>query len=131
MKLPYVVSKITNRMGAEPVVMYKIKAKRSGSVSTRDLATQISSISTLSSIDVLACIEAFQKTILYNAQQGKIVRLDGFGTFKINVISKAQTDLENVDAENIKGYKLVFSPLKDVRKDLASTESFKSEHSKY
>lgn len=131
MKFPYGVSKLTNRITGTPVVMYKVKAKRTGKLNTQDLVKQIAEISTLSSIDVLACIEALQKTILYNAQQGKIVHLDGFGSFKINIISKAQTELEKALPETIRGYRLVFTPLKTTRKTLQQTEVKKSEHSQF
>lgn len=62
-------------------VKYYALTKRSGEMTLRQLANRISNISTVSSVDTMAVLEALLKVIPEELAEGRIVRLGDFGSF--------------------------------------------------
>ncbi|WP_400192644.1 HU family DNA-binding protein [Hymenobacter sp. B81] len=58
------------------------QAKSTGETTVRDLAERISRTSTLSTVDVLAVLEAFFQTVPRELAAGRIVRFGEFGSFQ-------------------------------------------------
>ncbi len=101
-------------------------AKSSGEESTRQLATEISKRSGLSSSEVFAVIEAFIDLVPERIAEGKIVRLGDFGSFNITLSSEGVEKAEDFNSSLIKGNKLNFRPGKLFQKTLDTLEYAKS-----
>ena len=94
------------------------QAKSSGEISLRDLANQISKRSTLSSVDVIAVLEAMLEVIPERISEGDIVRLGDFGSFSLTISSNGSEKEADVTASNIRDNSLNFRPGKHVQKIL-------------
>lgn len=81
-------------------------------ITTRDLAENISAISTLSTIDTVAVIEAFLMLVPEHLSRGCIVDLDGFGKFTVAAKSKLEQESKNVSLQSVTSLKPLFRPSK-------------------
>lgn len=84
-----------------------------GDVTIRQLAEKIAMVSTVSSIDVLAVLEAFLQLIPLELIESRIVRLRYFGTFRVTVKSKGQPTADDLSAVHIEKMRLLFRPYKE------------------
>lgn len=94
----------------------------SGKMTLRQLAKQIASISTVSSIDTLAVLEAFLQVIPQQLAEGNIVSLGEFGSFRLKVKSAGSETPEAVSAHNITNVLPQFTPAKAFKQVIAATE---------
>jgi predicted histone-like DNA-binding protein len=85
----------------------------SGDMSIRQLAKQVSAISTISTADTMAVIEAFLEVIPQALSDGKIVRLGDFGSFSLQVSSEGSVDAPAVSKNQIKKVSVKFRPGKE------------------
>ena len=69
-----IVGKKNPQSPADPEKYYS-QTKSNGDVDLRQLSTQIADISTVSTIDTMAVLEALVKVVPQNIAEGKIVRL--------------------------------------------------------
>jgi predicted histone-like DNA-binding protein len=97
---------------------YYAQAKSNGEISLRELSGQISKRSTLSSIDVMAVLEALLEVLPERIGEGDIVRLGDFGSFSLSISSEGAEKEENVTANSIVDYSLNFRPGKEIKKVL-------------
>jgi predicted histone-like DNA-binding protein len=94
------------------------QAKSSGEISLRDLANQISKRSTLSTVDVVAVLEAMIEVIPERISEGDIVRLGDFGSFSLTISSNGSEKETDVTVANIRDNSLNFRPGKQIQKIL-------------
>ena len=94
----------------------------SGRKSMRDLAGQISQISTVSSVDTMAVLEALLTTLPLELAAGNIVELGDFGNFWLRTKSEGAETAEAVRATQIKTVLPRFYPGKEFKKVLATIE---------
>lgn len=94
----------------------------SGKVTIRKLAEQIASISTVSSIDTLAVLEAFLQVLPKELADGNIVNLGEFGSFRLKIKSEGSETPEAVNAHNITRVASQFRPGKEFKKVIKNTE---------
>ena len=106
---------------AAPRKFYAI-AKSTGEVTLRELAENISDISTVSSIDTLAVLESLITVLPRQLLSGKIVRLGDFGTFRLNLSSEGAETEEAFNKSNIKKVKLNFRPGKIISTELKTVD---------
>lgn len=104
-----VVPKKNPRDQAAPAKYYA-NARSNGNVTLRQLAKQIAEISTVSTIDTIANLEALLQVIPNHIADGKIVRLGDFGSFRLTITSEGSETEDDVTSSNIKGNKLKFQP---------------------
>jgi predicted histone-like DNA-binding protein len=116
------VPKKNPRNPAAPAKYYA-SPSYSGEVTIRQLAAQIADISTVSSVDVLAVLEAFLQQIPKELIQGRIVRLRDFGTFRITLNSEGAETESGLSGTHIKKLKLNFRPSKEFS-DITGTVKF-------
>ena len=84
---------------------------KSDEISTNELCRQISAATTLTPTDVKACVASFLYYINENLRNGKKVKLDTLGTFKVGIrTSPAKTAKEFTANTNVKGTKILFMP---------------------
>jgi predicted histone-like DNA-binding protein len=93
---------------AEP--KYYAIVKSDGRADTQTIARSINSMSTVSSADTAAVLEAFLYVVPEKLADGKIVELGDFGTFRVSVSSEGAAVPEEVTARSITDTKVIFTP---------------------
>lgn len=122
MAINYSLTQRVNLKDATAPRKFYAIAKSNGEESVRQLATEISKRSGLSSVDVFAVIEAFIDLIPEKIAEGKIVRLGDFGSFNVTISSEGVEKAEEFTASLIRGNSLNFRPGKLVQKVLDTIE---------
>ncbi|MCB2379079.1 HU family DNA-binding protein [Hymenobacter sp. BT635] len=85
-------------------------AKSSGETTVRDLAERISEISTVSTVDVMAVLEALFQTVPRELTSGRIVRMGEFGSFRVTLRGEGAESVKAFDASLITDVNVSFSP---------------------
>lgn len=122
MAINYSLTQRVNLKDATAPRKYYAIAKSNGEETVRQLATEISKRSGLSSVDVFAVIEAFIDLIPEKVAEGKIVRLGDFGSFNVTISSEGAEKAEEFTSALIRGNSLNFRPGKLVQKVLDTIE---------
>ena len=98
----------------------------SGRITLRQLGEQIASMSTVSTIDTLAVLEALLKVLPEHLIDGDIVQLGDFGSFQLRIKSTGSDTPEEVNATNITNVLPLFRPGKAFKQVLRNTEFTKA-----
>jgi len=122
MAVKYVVVPKGNPVNPQAPKKFYSQVKTSGEIDLRELSTHIANISTLSSIDVMAVLEALLQIIPQHIADGKIVRLGDFGDFRLTLQSAGSETAGAVTAQNIKAPRLRFRPGKVFKKAMRNIE---------
>lgn len=94
----------------------------SGRKTLRQIAGRITQISTVSSTDTMAVIEAFLNVIPEELAAGNVVELGDFGSFWLKSTSEGSETAEEVRGSNITNVLPRFNPGKEFKKVLANLE---------
>ena len=94
----------------------------SGRVSLRELAQEIAKISTVSTADTMAVLEALLATLPNELAKGNIVELGDFGSFWLKANAEGAETAEKVRATQINTLLPRFNPGKEFKKLLATIE---------
>lgn len=94
----------------------------SGRTSLRELMRRISQISTVSSADTAAVIEAFLSVIPLELADGNVVELGDFGNFWLKVNTTGADSAEAVHADQIINILPRFNPGKEFKKVLGTAQ---------
>ncbi|MCZ2126492.1 MAG: HU family DNA-binding protein [Anaerolineales bacterium] len=94
----------------------------SGRKSLRQMATRIAEISTVSSTDTIAVLEALLSTIPQELAAGNIVELGDFGSFWLKSNSEGADTAEAVRASQIESLLPRFTPGKEFKKVISNIE---------
>ena len=105
---------------------YYATIKSSGRVDTHGIAKSINSMSTVSSVDTAAVLEAFLNVVPDQLADGKIVELGDFGTFRISVSSEGAEQAEALSSRHITDVRVLFAPGKRF-KQVLDTVQFQKE----
>ena len=98
----------------------------SGRMTLRQLATEISDISTVSSTDTMAVLEALLNIIPKELSKGNIVELGDFGNFWLRNTADGAETADEVRADQIKTLLPRFLPGKEFKKVLEVIEFSKA-----
>ena len=98
----------------------------SGRKTVRQLAGRISELSTISSADTMAVIEALLMVIPQELAAGNIVELGDFGSFWLRTSADGADTAEAVRGSQIKNVLSRFSPGKEFKKALNAIEFHKA-----
>jgi predicted histone-like DNA-binding protein len=93
-----------------------------GRKTLRQIANRISDISTVSSTDTMAVLEALLKTIPQELADGNIVELGDFGNFWLKATSDGVETADAVQSTQIATLLPRFNPGKEFKKVLATVE---------
>jgi predicted histone-like DNA-binding protein len=85
-------------------------AKSTGETTVRGLAKRISDISTVSTVDVMAVLEAFFQTVPAEMAEGRIVRFGDFGSFYTTLQSSGTATEKEFSAALVSNVKVNFRP---------------------
>ena len=94
----------------------------SSKISLRRVAEEIASISTLSTIDTVAVLEAFLMIVPRHLANGNIVDLGDFGSFRLKIKSDGSDTPDAVSARNITNILPHFLPGKPFKQVISKTE---------
>ena len=111
------VQKVNPAKPTDPKKFYANLVTR-GEVSLRELAKEISTISTVSSPDVMAVIESLLQIIPKHLALGEIVRLGEFGSYSVRLSSEGAATEQTFNSSLIRGLNLNFRPGKEVEQVL-------------
>src|SRR5262245_39331190 len=101
---------------------YYATIKSSGRTDTNAIAKSINSMSTVSSVDTAAVLEAFLTVVPEKLAEGNIVELGDFGSFRVSLSSDGADLAENVTSRNITDVRVIFSPGKRFKQMLDTVE---------
>ena len=101
---------------------YYATVRSNGRVDTHGIARDINKMSTVSSVDTTAVLEAFMNVVPDQLADGKIVELGDFGTFRVSVSSEGAEQPEAVTTRSITDVRILFQPGKRFKKMINSTE---------
>ena len=108
MPLKFSLKKKSRRNLKEEDKLYYAIAKSDGVVNEKDIARRIEAMSSLSSIDIAATIEAFTRVMTDELSQGKTVKLGELGIFYLTLQSEGVKDTKDFNRDCIKKIKLHF-----------------------
>ena len=115
MALNYTIIERKNLNDLTAPVKYYAIAKRLGEMTLRELAERISEMSTLSSIDIMAVLEALLKVIPKELSKGNTVRLGDFGSFYPTIKSEGSEVEEEFNESLINKTNIKFRPGHEVK----------------
>jgi predicted histone-like DNA-binding protein len=93
----------------EPKKFYAA-ARSQGDTTVRGIAERINQMSTVSTIDVMAVLEAFFQTVPQELAEGRIVRFGDFGSFSVTLQSEGAATEKEFNAALINNVKVAFRP---------------------
>jgi len=85
-------------------------ARSQGDTSVRDMAGRINEMSTVSTVDVMAVLEAFFQTVPKELAAGRIVRFGDFGSFSVSLQGAGADTEKEFSSALINNVKVVFRP---------------------
>lgn len=95
--------------------LFYAKAQAAGEVTMDEMAEEISYATSLTDGDVLNAIRALIKQVNKNLAAGKIVRLENFGSFQIQLCSTGADTEKKFTSANITGTNIQFRPGKPIK----------------
>jgi len=110
MTVKYTVVARGNPQNPDAPKKYYAVAKSTGETTLPKLAERMAEISTLSSIDLTAALEALLTVIPRELAAGNIVRLGDFGSFSLRVRSEGSETEDGVTSRNITKRIIAFRP---------------------
>ena len=122
MSVKYNVVQRGNPSNAEAPKKFYPSIESSGRKTLRQMAGRISEISTVSSADTMAVLEALLTTIPDELAAGNIVELGDFGNFWLRSDSEGADTAEAVRASQINSVLPRFNPGKEFKKVLDTIE---------
>ena len=111
-----------NNLVIPPEVKYFPCVVSNGDENLDSLAKIIASRSTISKADCYGVIMALSDVIGEALCDGKIVRIDSLGTFKLGVTGSAADSPEPLGKANITGTKILYQPSTDLKSKIKKTQ---------
>jgi predicted histone-like DNA-binding protein len=101
---------------------YYATVRSNGRADTHAIAKSINNMSTVSSVDTAAVLEAFLSVVPDKLADGQIVELGDFGTFRVSVSSDGAEQPEAVTARSITDVRVLFTPGKRFKQALNAAQ---------
>lgn len=122
MSIKYNVVARRNPRDQEAPPKYYPSIQSTGRTSVRQLAERMAAISTLSTVDTMAALEAFLQIVPQELNKGNIVDLGDFGSFWLRIKSEGSNTEAEVNKSRIVMLKTYFRPGKEFQKVLKNAE---------
>lgn len=87
-------------------------ANNTGTAKEQDMIDYVSKVSTASGGDVKVVLYTLEEAIATFLKTGNTVELGDLGHFRISLSSEGEDTADEVDANSIKGAKIIFTPSK-------------------
>jgi predicted histone-like DNA-binding protein len=91
----------------------------------REVCKILSDSSTVTAGDIRGVLEGLIRLIPDLLMEGRTVKLDGFGTFRIHASAKGQDAPEKVTGRDVTSVKMSFLPDKEIKRELKHTKFVK------
>ena len=91
-----------------------------GSVGLPEIAKEIEGRSALSLGDVQSVLSNMVEVLPIFLKLGQSVKLEGFGTFRISVVSDGTATADELSAHHAKGVKIIFLPSIELKRSVAN-----------
>jgi predicted histone-like DNA-binding protein len=101
---------------------YYATVRSNGRADTHTIAKNINKMSTVSSVDTAAVLEAFLNVVPDELADGNIVELGDFGTFRVSVSSEGAAAADEVTTRSITDVRVLFTPGKRFKQALNAAE---------
>lgn len=121
MAVLYSVAARKNPTNPESPKKFYAQAQSSGEATFKSICATITDRCTVTRSDAKAVLDAFLTVMKEHLAEGRIVRLEDFGSFQVSIGSHGAITEKECTSNMIKGAKLVFRPgqeLKDMTKTL-------------
>lgn len=92
---------------------------KSGTITQKNLATQISGRSSLTSGDIANVLQNLVELLPQELIKGNSVQLGDFGTFRVSFSSDGAENEKDFTTDKIKGVKVLFTPSTDFKRILS------------
>nr|DAJ56264.1 MAG TPA: DNA-binding protein [Caudoviricetes sp.] len=116
MSVNYSLALMSSKPGDKSAAkLYYAKAQATGEVTMDEMAEDIAYATSLTDGDVLNAIRALIQQINKNLSAGKIVRLENFGSFQLQLSSKGARNEKEFTAANITAAGIQFRPGKPIK----------------
>jgi len=99
-------------------IKWHLTQETAGSVGIAAIAKEIEGRSSLSHGDVLSVLNNLVEVVPIFLKLGQSVKLEGFGTFRVSVKSKGETNPASLTTHDVTGARLLFLPSKDLKRGL-------------
>jgi predicted histone-like DNA-binding protein len=109
--------------------LYYARARSTKEIDTKQLAEQIQKMSTVSPGDVMAVLYGLREVMSEELANGNLVRLEGVGTFRISISSKAATKPDKITPKNFRPPRLNYRPAPQLKEMLKGLEFQQQESS--
>ena len=93
-----------------------------GETDLYQLCQEIEQVSTVSEADIMAVLTSLVNIVPNKLTQGKIVRLGDLGSLRPSLASHGMNKEEEVNANSIKGNRVLFAPGKRIQKVMKGAE---------
>lgn len=120
--IPFIVLEKHNPQKPSEPKKYYAQAKSRGSVDLREIARTLSQRSTVSMADVMAVLEGLIELVPEKLQEGYLVKLGEFGTFRPGFSSMGEASPDKVTAKSISKPRINFRPGQEIRKQMLHTK---------
>ena len=100
---------------------YHARLVTDGKLTTKDIARKIAGRCTIKESDVMGVFIALEDILRSSLGEGKIVHLDGVGSFRISAKSPTVKDKHEIRAESIEFKNIVYTPEKQLLRKLSDT----------
>ena len=110
MPIEYTLAERGNPAKPSAAKKFYATAKSTGETTVRDLAKRISGISTVSTVDVMAVLEAFFQTVPEELADGHIVRFGDFGSFSTSLSSEGAATEKEFNVALVSSVRVKFRP---------------------
>jgi len=122
MPVKFIVSPKKDPRDQEAAPKFYAIVKSNGRSDTNVVAKSINRMSTVSSVDTAAVLEAFLTVVPEELANGNIVELGDFGTFRVSVSSEGAEKAEDLTSRNITDVRVLFTPGKRFKQVLDTAE---------
>ncbi len=122
-----IISKRGSGINATPTPNYHVKAVYKRHLDMDEIARRISNKCSLTTADVIACLNALNEEVLFQLKDGNKVDLGWLGSFKLGLETKAHPTPENCSTKDIQRVKVNYLPNKKMKKELNTQLRFKIE----
>lgn len=95
--------------------LYYAKAQASGVVTIDEIAEEIAYATAMTEGDVLCAIRSLIRQLTKHLSNGKIVRMDQFGSFQLQLQSEGAESIQAFTSSNITGVSIQFRPSGTIR----------------
>ena len=106
----------------ETEMKYHARLVTDGKLTTKDIARKIAGRCTIKESDVVGVFIALEDILRNSLGEGKIVHLDGVGSFRISAKSPTVKDKHEIRAESIEFKNIVYTPEKQLLRKLSGTQ---------